>query len=111
MRGEFNQEDRMMKSFALGILIIALPCLSASATIINIPDDYPTIQEGIDACLDGDTVMVAGGIYSGPGNREISAAGKAITVMGGEGRLFKIVGTSKINLTYYDENLYLGQDY
>jgi hypothetical protein len=40
-----------------GILTISL-CLPASATIINIPDDYPTIQQGIDASSDGDTVLV-----------------------------------------------------
>ena len=36
---------------------------SLSATIINIPGDYPTIQEGIDASTDGDTVLVQPGSY------------------------------------------------
>ncbi len=31
--------------------------------IINIPDDYETIQEGIDASFSGDTVRVASGTY------------------------------------------------
>ncbi|SVE54485.1 uncharacterized protein METZ01_LOCUS507339, partial [marine metagenome] len=35
-------------------------CIGA---IINIPDDYPTIQEGIDAGFDGDTILVADGTY------------------------------------------------
>jgi hypothetical protein len=35
----------------------------ASATVINIPDDYLTIQEGIDASTDGDTVLVQPGTY------------------------------------------------
>ena len=34
-----------------------------SATIINVPDDYSTIQAGIDASVDGDTVLIAQGIY------------------------------------------------
>lgn len=45
-----------------GILAVAV-CLPASATIINIPDDYPTIQQGIDASSDGDTVLVQPGTY------------------------------------------------
>ncbi len=31
--------------------------------IINVPEDYSTIQEGIDASVDGDTVLVAPGNY------------------------------------------------
>lgn len=72
----------------IGVLVSTLP---ASATIINIPDDYPTIQEGINASVDGDTVMVAPGIYTGIGNREISTAGKAIVVMGKEGAINTII--------------------
>jgi len=34
-----------------------------SATTINIPLDYTTIQEGIDASVDGDTVLIAQGTY------------------------------------------------
>jgi predicted outer membrane repeat protein len=34
-----------------------------SATVINIPADYPTIQQGIDASADGDTVLVQPGTY------------------------------------------------
>jgi parallel beta-helix repeat protein len=42
---------------------VAITSMPASATIINIPDDYPTIQQGIDASADGDTVLVQPGTY------------------------------------------------
>ncbi len=53
----------MKKSFVLTALFVAVAFMPASATIINVPDDYPTIQEGIDASSDGDTVLVQPGTY------------------------------------------------
>ncbi|UCE65889.1 MAG: T9SS type A sorting domain-containing protein, partial [Candidatus Zixiibacteriota bacterium] len=44
-------------------LLISVVAASSSATIINIPADYPTIQQGIDASDDGDTVLVQPGTY------------------------------------------------
>jgi hypothetical protein len=44
--------------FAIIIIYVA-----PYATIINIPADYPTIQQGIDASTDGDTVLVQPGMY------------------------------------------------
>ena len=41
---------------------IALP-VRLPALILNVPDDYETIQAGIDASEDGDTVLVQPGLY------------------------------------------------
>lgn len=52
----------------------------ANTTIIYVPDDYPTIQEAIDASSDHDKVVIADGIYTGSGNKNINFSGKAIIV-------------------------------
>lgn len=41
---------------------------------------FDAIQEAIDAAADGDTVLVADGLYTGQGNRDMNFFGKAITV-------------------------------
>jgi hypothetical protein len=42
--------------------------------------DYPTIQAAIDAAMDGDTIELTDGTFTGEGNRDIDYLGKAIAV-------------------------------
>jgi parallel beta-helix repeat protein len=61
------------------ILVLAIAGESSSA-IIHVPGDQPTIQAGIDAAMNDDTVLVADGTYKGLGNKNLDFKGKAITV-------------------------------
>lgn len=66
-------------------LIIALTPVISFGALISVPDGFTTIQEGIFAALDGDTVLVAPGDYSGEGNRNLDFLGKAVTVLASGG--------------------------
>lgn len=52
--------SRMKLFMAVSILVLNG---TGRSTIIDIPDDYPTIQQGINAGTDGDTVLVQPGTY------------------------------------------------
>jgi predicted outer membrane repeat protein len=45
---------------------------------LHVPGRYATLQAAIDAARDGDTVLVADGVYRGHGNRDLKLNGKAI---------------------------------
>jgi hypothetical protein len=72
-------------TFALWWVISPSTLPGASAALIDVPGDYPTIQEAINAARDGDTVQIADGIYTGELNKNLEFFGKAITVRSASG--------------------------
>ncbi len=77
-----------MKRSALSLFIILFLVLAgaqlgfrvaveAAANTIYVPDDYPTIQQAINAALDGDSIFVHNGTYS-----ENIVVNKTVTLIG-----------------------------
>jgi hypothetical protein len=50
--------------FLFPILLLAAFSLTLQADTIYVPGDYATIMAGIDACVDGDSVLVADSTYA-----------------------------------------------
>ena len=66
--------------YFLFTLLIVLVNINTYAATIHVPKDELTIQSGIDAAVDGDTVLVADGIYKDDGNVNLDFNGKQIIV-------------------------------
>ncbi|MDH4241776.1 MAG: hypothetical protein OEW48_19620, partial [Phycisphaerae bacterium] len=68
----------------MSIFLLGMACTAASGRTIYVDydglADFSNIQAAIDDSNDGDTIIVADGIYTGDGNRDIDFLGKAITL-------------------------------
>jgi parallel beta-helix repeat protein len=62
--GSFDREGYVNRECTLVLSLVVFACSYVSAAIINVPGDYPTIQQGIDVSSGGDTVLVQPGTYA-----------------------------------------------
>ena len=75
---------RCRSLFALASLIAATTT-PAFAGQRHVPSQYRTIQAAIDASVDGDEVVLADGVYTGAGNKNLFFNGRDITVRSASG--------------------------
>jgi len=74
-----------LMKFVLIICTLLLIAGLAMAVTIHVPGDYLTIQEGINASENGDTVLVADGTYSGSDNVNLDFQGREIVLISENG--------------------------
>ena len=77
---EKNGKGFVMKTSMGGLAVVMMLVGVIEAATLHVPGGYGTIQAAIDDACDGDTVIIAPGVYTGDGNRDIEFRGKAITV-------------------------------
>lgn len=80
----------MKKISVIAIVVWLSIAAFCSANTIYVPDDQPTIQAGIDAAVNGDTVIVRPGTYT----EKIDFNGKAIVLESKEGAETTVISGS-----------------
>ncbi len=83
----------MKKVLFLSLVLLVLSASVSQATVRQVPKEYPSIQQAIIDCNDGDTVVVSPGVYY----ETINFSGKDIVVTSTDPNDPKIVGYTIIN--------------
>ena len=78
---------RIVVFFCGFVALMGFAVAPAGADIIEVPDDFPTIQEAIDAAVDSDEILVASGTYF----ENIDFLGKAIWLHSSDGAELTII--------------------
>jgi hypothetical protein len=72
---------------AVSLLLVAASSQAFATTLDVFPDGsgpYPTLQQALYAAESGDTIRLADGVYTGPGNRNLLVGG-VLTFLSGSG--------------------------
>ncbi|MCA9243486.1 MAG: right-handed parallel beta-helix repeat-containing protein [Phycisphaerales bacterium] len=72
----------MRRWFAFLCLMLSIPAMGDD---LLVPGQFASLQAAIDAAVNGDTVILADGVYTGVGFHDIDLGGRAITVRSANG--------------------------
>ena len=71
----------MINDICSSIIIIILIIIYSCSVRADVPNDYTSLQEAIDAASNGEVINVAPGIYTGENNKNLDFSGKNIQLL------------------------------
>ncbi len=88
-------------------LVIRLVIAPERDSPLRVPLHIPTIQGAVDIARTGDTIVLAAGTYSGPGNYDVDFKGKALTIRSTDPNDPNIVEATVIDCNEQGRGFYL----
>ena len=82
-----------------GLALVLASAVSASAVVLHVPADYPTIQGAVDAAVSGDQIRIAAGTYT----EQVVIASKNLKLIGEPGAVLEARPGLAATLTPYGE--------
>ncbi|MBL8878740.1 MAG: right-handed parallel beta-helix repeat-containing protein, partial [Phycisphaerales bacterium] len=64
---------------------VSIPVTVSMGGTLRVPADIGTIQAAIDASLPGDEILLADGVFRGPGNRDLQIGDRRLTIRSASG--------------------------
>ncbi len=101
---------RHLPSVMVAVAMLPFASVIARAATIHVPADYPSIQAALDAAADGDTVLVADGVYTGEDNRHLAFGGKAVVLRSENGAEHCTIDAGDRSHVFYFNNSGEGPD-
>lgn len=92
-----------MSQTCLSSLVVLVLCSHACAIELHVPAQYPTIRAAIEAAMDGDTVVLANGVYTGPDNRLINLTGLDVTIRSVNGAATCVIDCESAGNAFFTE--------
>lgn len=89
-----------MQRIIIGIVSVFCLVSGILGKTVRVPEEFTTIQQGIDSVTSGDTVLVGDGIYTGSGNRDLSFYSRHIVLRsenGPEATIIDCAGSKDVN--------------
>ncbi len=90
-----------LRSMVVVVFLVVFGTGALLAGELYVPGTYETIQAAIEAAVDGDSVVVADGVYTGEGNKNLDFGGRAITVKSENGPEFTTIDCENDGRGFY----------
>lgn len=94
----------MQRITILILILLVLGTADAADLWVGTGQTHTDIKSAITASVNGDTVIVKDGTYTGPDNRDIDPAGKAITIKSENGPANCIIDCQSLGRAFYFRN-------